>query len=153
MPAIAPKTIAPKTITSKTIASMTIAELARASGADIKSIRSYEEHGFLSRSASAPDGDPPYRESDVATVVFALRARGLGFSLEATGELLMLAQRPPGHGCADVYEVIERQLDDIRRRMGELAHFERLLSPLAVACPRRGGIEDCPVVATLKQPV
>ena len=134
------------------LAPMTITELARASGADIRSIRSYEEYGFLSRSETGPDGDALYRESDVATVVFVLRARGLGFSLEATGELLMLAQRRPGHGCADVYEVIDRQLSDIRRRIGELTNLERLLTPLAMACPRRGGIDACPVIVMLQQP-
>jgi len=132
---------------------MTLTELAHASGADTRSIRSFEEYGFLSQLATGPNGDATYRESDVAIVVFAMRARGLGFSLEAIGELLMLAQRQPGHGCADVYEVIDRQLGDIRRRQSELATLERLLTPLAMACPRRGGIDDCPVLAMLQQSI
>lgn len=132
------------------LASMTIAELAQATGADIASIRSYEERGFISRSQTGDDGHPVFGAHDVATVVFVLRARALGFSLEATGELLELSRRRPGHGCADVYDVVDRQLRDIRRRIAELANIERLLAPLAMACPRRGGVEDCPVLATLQ---
>ncbi len=132
-------------------APMTIADLARASGIDVASIQVYEKRGFLSPSSTGAEGEALYRESDMAVLTFILRARGLGFSLEATRELLDLTERQPGHGCADVYDVIDRQLHDIRRRIAELANLERLLAPLAMA-PRRGGIDDCPILITLQQP-
>ena len=134
------------------LAPMTIAGLAESSGVDVESIRSFEELGFFSKPESRSDGEPRYDERDLATLTFILRARTLGFSLESIGDLLDLAQRKAGGSCSDVYAVAMRQLDDIRRRIAELTNLERLLAPLAMACPRTGSMDDCPILTTLQQP-
>jgi MerR family mercuric resistance operon transcriptional regulator len=128
----------------------TIAGLAKASGVDVASIRFYQRLGLLPKPRRGVGGAAAYHREHLERVVFIQRALGLGFSLEAIGELLGL------HGglrtCSDISRVAERHLVDIRRRLADLSRLERALAPLVEACPKSGGAKDCPLILKLSHP-
>ncbi len=128
----------------------TIAGLARASGVDVASIRSYERLGLLPPPRRGVGGRASYHREHLQRLTFVRRALELGFSLDAVGELLGL------HGglrtCSDVNEIAKRHLAEIRQNLAEFAHIESVLAPLVEACPRRGGPQDCPLIVALSRP-
>lgn len=92
-----------------------------------------------------------YRGEDVEILTFASRARRLGFSLDAIGELLDLATPRHRRSCGEVYEIAQRQLAEIRARIAELTRMEKTLAALTESCPRSGSAVHCPIVTTLSQ--
>jgi len=62
--------------------------------------------------------------------------------------ILGIGRRGRG-GCADVYRIAARHLDDVRRRRAELERIERVLAPLVETCPRSGPVGDCTIIAAL----
>ena len=68
---------------------MNIGEVAKMAELPIKTIRYYEEIGFIQPKRSA-NGYRSFRESDVHKLAFLGRARSLGFSIEDCRALLQL---------------------------------------------------------------
>src|SRR6516164_8298104 len=100
------------------LAPATIAGLAKSVGVDVETIRSYERMGLLPKPRRRPgrSGDAAYHQEHLERLTFIRRAVELGFSLEAIGELVGLSGGL--RTCGDIYAVAERQLSDIRRRIG-----------------------------------
>jgi MerR family transcriptional regulator, mercuric resistance operon regulatory protein len=126
------------------------AALAEKSGIPAKIIKSYEQMGLLSRPRRV-SGLPLYPPEEVDRITLVNSALQLGFSTATVRRLLGVGRRGRG-GCADVYVIAERHLNEVRRRRADLERIERLLAPLVEACPRRGPVDACNIIATLSHP-
>lgn len=129
---------------------MNIGEAAAASGVSAKMIRYYEARGLIGTASRTASGYRVYGETDLHTLRFVRRARDLGFSLEAVGDLLAL-WRDRSRASADVKALALQHLDELKARIGELQAMAGTLERLATACD---GDErpDCPILETFAAP-
>lgn len=133
------------------LATIALEALSEKSGVDVKTIRAYERQGLLPKPRRVAGNILLYRTDDIERLTFIQHALALGFSLEAVRDLLGLPDRKPP-GCADIHQIADRHLTDLRRRIAELTHMESVLAPLVESCPRHGGPAGCPIVATFSHP-
>ena len=132
------------------LATITVGVLSKMSGVKLDTIRSYTRMGLLPKPRKAA-GFLLYRTEDVGRLTFIRRAVGLGFGLDAVRDMLGVDGARP-RGCGDVHAIAARHLADIRQRQTELAHMEKALAPLVLACPQKGGAAACPIVNSLSHP-
>lgn len=134
------------------IAPLTITALARLTGVDVSSIRSYEERGLVPRPrrGRGRGGYHGYHQEHLDRVMFIRRALEAGFSLEAMSDLIGVAE---GQGtCDDVYRIAERELVTVRRRIADLRRQEATLLELVDECPATGPGSECPILTALRRP-
>lgn len=126
---------------------LTIGVFARAAGVNVETIRFYQRKGLL------PEPDKPYGsirrygEADVTRVRFVKSAQRLGFSLGEIAELLRLDD---GTHCDEASHLAEHKLQDVRKKMTDLARMETVLSELVCACHARKGNVSCPLIVSLQ---
>jgi DNA-binding transcriptional MerR regulator len=142
----------------------TIAGLAIASGVDVESIKHYHEAGLLppSRRIAGRNARRGYHLDHLQRLKFIRRARNMGFSLEAIGQLLGV--KGGMVTCGDALRVASRHLDAIRAELADpkvaadpdrsanLAAIERLVAPLIEHCSGNGATSSCQVLRTLSAP-
>ena len=129
---------------------MNIGEAAKASGISAKMIRYYESKGLIKKAARSYTNYRFYSDSDLETLRFIGRARGMGFSLEKIAALLKLwrnQQRP----SAKVKAIAEAHIAELDLQIAELQAMRDLLQQIADACP---GSEEthCPILEQLVNP-
>lgn len=132
-------------------ATIAVGSLAEQARVDVATIDAYVKLGLIPKPRRAAGGLLLYRTDDIDRVTFIRRTQELGFSMQAIRELLDMTDRTSGT-CADVFELAQRHLLDIRRRRDDLARLEAMLAPLVEACPRKGSVDLCPIVHGLSQP-
>lgn len=129
---------------------VTIGALASRMGVQTSAVRYYERQGLIV-SERLGNGYRVYTQDAVNALRFICRAKALGFSLEQIGEILQIRRRDV-QPCARVRGLIERNLADVDRKIGELSRLRRELKGLAGA-----GVEStspasvCPIIETAKQ--
>lgn len=124
-----------------------VTALADKSGVPVETIKTYQRLGLLSRPRRV-SGLPLYPPEEVDRIALVHSALKLGFSVSTVRQLLGIGRRGRG-GCADVFRIVERHLEDVRRRRAELERIERLLAPLVETCPRSGPVDGCNIIAAL----
>jgi Cu(I)-responsive transcriptional regulator len=112
-----------------------------------KTIRYYESVGLIQAPARTAGGYRDYGESDVQTLRFVARARGLGFSVAQVAELLSL-YNDKERSSTDVKAITMAHIDDIDRKMAELESMKNTLSHLVHACHGDHRF-DCPILDDL----
>ena len=125
---------------------MNVKHAARRTGLPAKTLRYYEEIGLVTP-ARAANGYRDYTEEDVRKLVFAGRARSLGFSLDDCRTLLSLYE-DRSRTSAGVRQLAVAQLVRIDRKLAELASMRVELSRLVDAC-HGDDRPDCPIVEEL----
>lgn len=126
---------------------MNIGEAAARSGVPAKTIRYYEDVRLIGPARRAENGYRAYSETDVHTLRFVQRARSLGFSMQECRRLLAL-WRDPDRASADVKALTERRIDEIDRKMAELATMRAALVQLAEHC-HGDARPECPILDDL----
>lgn len=129
---------------------MQIGQLARAAGVAVDTVRYYERRGLLTEPQRRPSGYRVYHDEDLERLRFIRRGKALGFSLDEIRELLRLAHS----GTADRSEVralASRRLEDVERRLAELAAVRDTLRGLVEDCSGRGPVTGCPIVERVLQ--
>ena len=121
------------------------------SGVSAKMVRHYESLGLLSGIARTDAGYRQYGANEVHTLRFIRRARDLGFSMAEITELLKLWKNRR-RSSADVKRIALRHIDDLERRMSELAAMKRALEELAACCAGNDRPE-CPILDGLGETV
>lgn len=125
---------------------MNIGEVAKMAELPIKTIRYYEEIGFIKPKRSA-NGYRSFRVSDVHKLAFLGRARSLGFSIEDCRALLQLYENDT-RASADVKQIAQENLARIDAKVKELQAMRNTLSDLIDACAGDDR-PACPILSDL----
>lgn len=125
-----------------------IGEAAQRSGVSAKMVRHYESLDLLPEVRRTQAGYRQYGEREVHTLRFIRRARDLGFSMAQIAELLKLWQNRR-RSSADVRRIATRHMQDLERRMAEMAAMRRTLQHL-VHCCQGDDRPDCPILEELE---
>ena len=125
---------------------MNIGEVAKMAELPIKTIRYYEEIGFIKPKRSA-NGYRSFRVSDVHKLAFLGRARSLGFSIEDCRALLQLYENDT-LASADVKQIAQENLARIDAKVKELQAMRNTLSDLIGACAGDDR-PACPILSDL----
>ena len=125
---------------------MNIGEVAKMAELPIKTIRYYEEIGFIQPERSA-NGYRSFRMSDVHKLAFLGRARSLGFSIEDCRALLQLYENDT-RASADVKQIAQENLARIDAKVKELKAMRNTLSDLIDACAGDDR-PTCPILSDL----
>lgn len=127
---------------------LSIGELARRTGVHIETIRYFEKVGMLGAPNRTEGGHRVYAAHQVRALSFIKRARDLGFTPAEVRTMLELGG--PGRACCDeVQEIAVLHLEQVRRKMADLARLERLLASTVDRCSG-GHVPDCPVIDMLE---
>lgn len=125
---------------------MNVRDASRRSGLPAKTVRYYDDIGLVSPDRR-DNGYRDYDEKAVQKLAFMKRARQLGFSIDDCRRLLSLYE-DEGRASADVKLLAEQHLQEVDRRLQELAHLRDALADLVHAC-RGDHRPDCPILADL----
>jgi MerR family copper efflux transcriptional regulator len=126
---------------------MNIGTVSRRSGVPAKTIRYYESIGLIRAADRRNNNYRDYSESDVQTLRFISRARGLGFSVKEVGALLTL-WHDKHRASHDVKDLALRHVEEIDRKIAELQGMRRTLVGLAEKC-HGDDRPDCPILDDL----
>jgi MerR family copper efflux transcriptional regulator len=127
---------------------ITIGRLADLGGVNIDTVRYYERQKLLPPPVRSASGYRQYDQSDLDRLQFIRRAKALGFSLEEIGDLLSLTS-DRNSDMRGVKRKAEQRLSQVERKISELQRVKRGLKKLIAACPGRGELRRCPIVAAL----
>jgi DNA-binding transcriptional MerR regulator len=111
----------------------TIGQLARQAGVPISTVRFYERRGLLKPDARTASNYRHYTPSTLERLRFIREAQATGFSLKDVEELLALTASQ-GLPCDEVEAVTRKRLEQVRRRLRELRHVEKVLRRSLEAC-------------------
>ena len=127
---------------------MTIGQASASSGVPPKTIRFYEDQGLVRPAERLANRYRAYDESNIRTLRFIRRARGLGFSLQEVDALLAL-YRNRRRASRDVKRLALRHLADLDRKIAELTRIRGTIAELARCCQ---GDErpECPILDDLE---
>ncbi|SRR5690606_11923395 len=129
---------------------MTIGKLAERAGVNIDTVRYYERHGLLPPAPRRASGYREYGEADIGRLRFIRRAKELGFTLAEIADLLSLSA-DRGGSVQEVKRKAEERLRQVESKIAELQRVKRGLKRLIDACPGRGELDGCPIVAALSR--
>ena len=125
---------------------MNIGDVAEASGLPAKTIRYYEEVGFV-RPARGRNGYRDFGDNEVHKLTFLARARSLGFTIDDCRALLSLYE-DRGRASSDVKAVAEHHLRRINAKIAELEGLRSTLARLVARC-HGDDRPDCPILDDL----
>ncbi|AMU90078.1 MerR family transcriptional regulator [Sphingobium sp. 22B] len=123
------------------------AKLAKHTGCNLETVRYYEKIGMMPDPPRTAAGYRVYNEGHVSRLRFILRARELGFSIEDIRGLLRLVDRGT-QTCAEVQQLTEAHLADVRNKIRDLKRIEAVLAATAAQCSGEV-VPDCPVLDAL----
>jgi MerR family transcriptional regulator, copper efflux regulator len=126
---------------------MNIGAVSQRSGVPAKTIRYYESIGLIRAAERRGNNYRDYSDSDVQTLRFISRARGLGFSVKEVGALLTL-WHDKHRASHDVKALALRHVEEIDRKIAELQSMRGTLVGLAEQC-HGDGRPDCPILEDL----
>lgn len=128
---------------------MKISQLAKLTDVASKTIRYYEDIGLLPEAYRNDSGYREYGVSDIERLVFIRRCRELQIPLEQI-KTLIAVQLDQKSSCQEVDDLIEQQLDKVRKTIAELTLLEQTLHTLATSCPN-DKVGDCQILKNLQQ--
>ena len=125
---------------------MNISDVAKRSGLPAKTIRYYEEIGFI-RPKRLPNGYRDFEETELHKLAFIGRARSLGFPIEDCRILLELYD-DKSRASSDVKKVAQQNLKEIDAKIADLQAMHATLSHLIDECAGDDR-PDCPILENL----
>lgn len=123
-----------------------IGELSRRTGCNIETICYYERITLLRAPARSGGRYRIYDTADIRRLAFIRRARELGFTLDEVRTLLVLSANEGA--CADVRELAESHLAEVRAKIADLRAMERVLAGAVRRCAS-GEASGCPIIEAL----
>ncbi len=127
---------------------MNIGDVAERSGLPAKTIRYYEDIGFIKPKRSL-NGYRHFDEKELHKLAFIGRARSLGFTIEDCRSLLALYEDKE-RASADVKEIAKQNLKEIDDKIADLKAMHETLSHLIDECAGDHR-PDCPILKILGQ--
>ena len=125
---------------------MNISDVAERSGLPAKTIRYYEDIGFV-KPKRLPNGYRDFAENELHKLAFIGRARSLGFSIESCRMLLELYNNQ-SRSSADVKRLAKSNLEEIDTKIEDLQAMRATLSDLIDKCAGDHR-PDCPILENL----
>lgn len=110
-----------------------IGALSRETGCHIETIRYYEKLGLLPQPQRTSGGHRLYTTQHEKRLGFILKARGLGFTLDNTRELLSLSENNE-RSCSEALDLVEANLNTVNQKMEELQRIKSSLLTMAQSC-------------------
>ena len=117
-----------------------------------QTLRYYERRGLLPEPARTPSGYRNYGDDAVRVVTFVKRAQQLGFTLDDIEDLLHLAGGGPD-ACDEARAMARARIDDLQRRIDELAGMRDALSRLIETCGEPRADRQCPILHDIETTV
>ncbi len=129
--------------------SYTIGQLASAVGVPTSTIRFYERTGLFRPDARTRGNYRAYGERALERLQFIRSAQATGFSLDDIRELLSLthSDAPP---CDEVLTLTQKRLAEVRQRLKELRHVEKVLAKSLSGCCTGQKPDLCEEITRLK---
>jgi MerR family mercuric resistance operon transcriptional regulator len=134
-------------ITTARSEGLSIGRLAERTGVHLETIRYYERLGVMPEPPRTEGGHRVYSREHLRRLNFVRRSRELGFPLQDVRALLRLVDGGK-YTCAQVRDLTDRQLMEVRRKIADLRRLERVLANMVAEC-EGGSVPDCPVVDAL----
>jgi MerR family copper efflux transcriptional regulator len=128
---------------------LTIGTVAREAGVSAQTLRYYEREGLLDPPPRTRSGYRAYDRSAVSQISFIRRAQKLGFTLKEIRELLEL-QADGIADCDEVRNAVVAKLDDVERKIEQLAHIRAALAGLVETCTGDGPACRCIIIDNMK---
>jgi MerR family mercuric resistance operon transcriptional regulator len=126
---------------------MQIGKLATECDCAIETIRYYEKIGLLPKPLRLANGYRSYDDSHRKWLQFILRSRALGFSQCEVRRLTDIAHERKT-ACAEVHDLLEEHIIDVRQRVSDLQRMEKALTRLKAKC-HDDTLHECPVIDEL----
>ena len=127
---------------------LTIGKAAAEAGVSVETIRFYERRGLLEQPLKGK-GYRVYPPEVVVRIRFIRQAQQIGFSLREVQELLSLRADPTAD-CADVRSQAAEKIVEVDQKIADLQRVRAALETVIAACPGRGGLKDCTIMAALE---
>jgi Hg(II)-responsive transcriptional regulator len=128
---------------------MTISRVAAQANVNPETVRYYERRKLLPDPERTAAGYRQYTSDAVVRIGFIKRAQELGFSLNEIKELLALRVRH-GAACHDIEERARAKVDLVDSKIRQLQEIRRVLGELAEACRTRKPTAECPILEALQ---
>ena len=125
-------------------------DLSRRTGCNLETIRYYEGIGVMPEPPRTAKGHRVYDDGHVSRLLFVMRARELGFTLEEIRSLLRLVDGGL-QTCAEVQILGEEKLADVRSKISDLRRIEKVLAETVAKCSGEA-VPDCAVLEALAGP-
>lgn len=132
-----------------------IGELSRLTGCPIETIRYYEKQQLLQEPPRTDGGHRLYNGNHQKRLNFILKARGLGFTLDKTRELLSLSENNQ-RSCSEALVLVENNLIEVNEKLAELQRIKDSLTTMAASCQTccpGTKAPDCTIVDALTTPL
>ena len=114
--------------------SMRIGKLSELTGVSIETLRFYEKEGLITPPSRTPAGYRIYQTHSIQQILFILKAKGVGFTLQEIKELLSIRVDAGSHTCGEVKTVAETKLADIEKKLTQLNKIKTVLQTITDAC-------------------
>ncbi|MDB5291363.1 MAG: heavy metal-responsive transcriptional regulator [Phycisphaerales bacterium] len=127
----------------------TIGQLAAAAGVPTSTVRFYERAGLVKPDFRTGGNYRGYGALALERLKFIRSAQATGLSLQDIESLLQLTfstQQP----CAEVLTLMRKRLEEIRKRIKELLHVEKVLAKSLDSCCTGAGRDICDDICRLK---
>jgi DNA-binding transcriptional MerR regulator len=108
---------------------LTISQVAKQLNINIQTIYFYEKKGLIPSLNRSEAGYRLFTPKDVQRIIFILRNKKLGLTLEEIKELLNL-QENNNLSCAEAYQRLDRKVQEIDQQIEELTTLRNELLPL-----------------------
>ncbi|HZK79736.1 MAG TPA: MerR family transcriptional regulator [Humisphaera sp.] len=120
----------------------TIGQLATAAGVPTSTIRFYERQGLVKPDFRTGGNYRGYAATTLQRLKFIRSAQATGLNLHDIESLLRLtfSSDPP---CEEVLNLMRKRLEEIRQRVKELRHVEKVLAKSLNGCCKGNGPDIC----------
>ncbi len=122
-----------------------IGELARRTGCQVETIRYYEKEGLLPSAARSEGNYRLYGPAHVERLQFIRHCRSLDMTQDEIRGLLAFKDSPE-ENCGEVNALLDKHIDHVARRIGELQELQGHLETLRGQCHTAQAAKDCGIL-------
>ncbi|MDO6693778.1 Cd(II)/Pb(II)-responsive transcriptional regulator [Aliiglaciecola sp. 3_MG-2023] len=127
---------------------MKIGLVAKKSGCSVQTIRFYEKQGLLNQPLRNASNYRAYDDDALKQLTFIRQCRSLGISINEIKQLIILREEPD-KSCESVNQMVNQHIQEVSKRMEELARLQLVLTEIASSCSAGHSIGECGVLKKL----
>lgn len=129
---------------------LTINELAKSTNTSTETLRYYEKIGIIPKPKLLENGYRSYDKSYIIKILFILKAKMLGFTLQEIKQLFSNALDPEST-CNNIADIALIKIEQIEKQIYELSKMKELLNSVSMKCDPSYSIDECPIMRSLMQ--